>query len=106
MCKQKRQRAAEMARVMKAMGHLERVFIMEQLTRREHTVSELAELLERSTPTVSKHLSVLKNVGLVQSRKEGTTAWYRTECKCMLTFHSCASDVAREEVNRMKQILD
>jgi len=105
MSEQNKLRAEELAKVMKAMGHPERVYIMEQLTKREHTVTELVTLLERSAPTVSKHLALLKNVGLVQFRKEGTTVWYRSACECMLTFQNCASDIAREEVNRMKRIL-
>lgn len=37
---------------------------------------DLVEPLDRSQPTISHHLKVLREVGLVESRKEGTWVWY------------------------------
>lgn len=37
---------------------------------------DLVEPLDRSQPTISHHLKVLREAGLVESRKEGTWVWY------------------------------
>jgi len=39
---------------------------------------DLVEPLDRSQPTISHHLKVLREAGLVESRKEGTWVWYST----------------------------
>ena len=50
--------------------------IMELLRERPHLVGELTEILEISQPGVSKHLRVLRKVGLVQVRKDAQRRWY------------------------------
>ena len=51
--------------------------ILMKLADGERTVSELTEALPVSQPAVSQHLKVLKNVGLVTDRAEGTKRIYR-----------------------------
>ncbi len=53
---------------------------------------DLVEPLERSQPTISHHLKVLREAGLVESRKDGTWVWYSA------TAH--ALDLVRRFVNR------
>lgn len=53
---------------------------------------DLVEPLERSQPTISHHLKVLREVGLVESRKDGTWVWYS------VTPH--ALDLVQRFVNR------
>jgi DNA-binding transcriptional ArsR family regulator len=51
--------------------------ILMELAEGERTVGELTEALPVSQPAVSQHLKVLKNVGLVSDRAEGTKRIYR-----------------------------
>ena len=51
--------------------------ILMQLAEGERTVSELTKTLPVSQPAVSQHLKVLKHVGLVSDRAEGTRRIYR-----------------------------
>jgi len=51
--------------------------IVTELARGERTVGELAEVLPVSQPAVSQHLKVLKQIGLVSDRAEGTRRRYR-----------------------------
>jgi DNA-binding transcriptional ArsR family regulator len=51
--------------------------ILMELAEGERTVSELTEALPVSQPAVSQHLKVLKRVGLVNDRAEGTKRIYR-----------------------------
>jgi len=54
-----------------------RRWILMQLAEGECTVSELTKTLPVSQPAVSQHLKVLKHVGLVSDRAEGTKRIYR-----------------------------
>ncbi|HUO89014.1 MAG TPA: metalloregulator ArsR/SmtB family transcription factor [Rhizomicrobium sp.] len=60
----------------KAMAHESRLRIVGLLAQREHSVQELAAALDLKEPTVSHHLAVLKDLGLVTVRAEGTTRWH------------------------------
>jgi DNA-binding transcriptional ArsR family regulator len=51
--------------------------IVMQLAEREHTVGELTDALPVSQPAVSQHLKVLKQIGMVTDRAEGTRRKYR-----------------------------
>ena len=51
--------------------------ILMKLAQGERTVSELTDAMPVSQPAVSQHLKVLKNVGLVTDRAEGTKRIYR-----------------------------
>ena len=50
--------------------------ILELLRERPHLVGELVELLEMSQPLISKHLRVLREVGLVSVRQDAQRRWY------------------------------
>lgn len=64
-------------RVMKALSEPSRVKILKMLTRRELCVCELQAGLGLAQPTVSKHLRILEDAGLVEKRKEGLWMNYR-----------------------------
>ncbi|MEW6220246.1 MAG: metalloregulator ArsR/SmtB family transcription factor [Thermodesulfobacteriota bacterium] len=67
----------EFLRVMKALSDGSRVKIVKMLGRKELCVCELTALLGLAQPTVSKHLRVLEEAGLVTFRKEGSWINYR-----------------------------
>lgn len=58
-------------RVMKALADPSRVKIVKMLEKREMCVCELRAALNLAQPTVSKHLKILEDAGLVSSMKEG-----------------------------------
>jgi DNA-binding transcriptional ArsR family regulator len=62
--------------VMKAAGDPVRARILKLVQQREMCVCELIEILGLSQSTVSGHLTILKNAGLVEDRKEGRWAYY------------------------------
>lgn len=61
----------EFIRVMKALSDPNRVRILKMLQHRSLCVCEMQHLLGIAQPTVSSHLRILEEAGLVQSRKEG-----------------------------------
>ncbi|MEZ4650685.1 MAG: metalloregulator ArsR/SmtB family transcription factor [Candidatus Eisenbacteria bacterium] len=81
------------AAVIKAMGHPTRLFIVEELARGERCVWELTEMVGADVSTISKHLSVLKNVGIVQDEKRGSQVFYSLLVPCVLNFFSCVESV-------------
>ena len=58
--------------------------LLEKLTRRDHTVGELAAMMDVSQPAVSQHLRVLKHAKLVIIRPEGTRRYYRANREGLL----------------------
>ena len=70
-------------RFFKALANESRLKIVGILAGRECSVEELAALLQIKEPTVSHHLSVLKDLNLVQLRPEGNTHWYRLDCEAL-----------------------
>lgn len=54
-----------------------RLMILESLRHSDRSVGELAETIGVALPNASQHLAVMRNAGLVQSRRAGTTILYR-----------------------------
>ncbi len=81
------------AKVMKALAHPTRMFIVDELSRGERCVCELTEMIGAEMPTVSRHLSQLKGVGLVDDEKRGSKIFYRLRVPCCLSFLKCVESV-------------
>lgn len=81
------------AKVMKAMAHPSRLFIIERLSFGEHCVCELRDMIGADLSTVSKHLSVLKKAGIVDTEKRGVQVFYRLKVPCILNFMNCVEAV-------------
>ncbi len=81
-------------RVVKAMAHPTRMFIVDELSRAgERCVCELTEMIGDDISTVSKHLSVLKNAGIIADDKRGNQVFYRLKCPCIVDFFRCVESV-------------
>lgn len=97
MTREEKARSEARAAIFKAMGHPTRLYILEKLRRERHCVCELTELIGADTSTVSKHLSVLRSAGLVESEKEGTTVYYHLACSCLNQFLDGAESLLRKK---------
>jgi ArsR family transcriptional regulator len=84
------------AEIIKALAHPTRLFIVDRLSEREHCVCELTEMIGADTSTVSKHLSVMKNAGIVSCYKRGLQVWYSLKCPCILNFFGCVEETIRQ----------
>jgi len=83
------------AKVMKALAHPTRLFIVDELSRRECCVCKLTEMIGDDISTVSKHLSVLKNAGIVADKKRGTQVFYSLRVPCVVNFFTCVEAVLK-----------
>jgi len=77
------------ARIIKALAHPTRLFIVDELSKGERCVRDLTDLIEVEMPTVSRHLSLLRNAGLLEDEKRGAQVFYRLRVPCMLNFFRC-----------------
>lgn len=84
------------AQVFKALGHPTRVQIVEKLADGEQCVCVLLEMFAVDISTLSRHLSVLKNAGVLADEKRGKNVFYRLTCPCILNMFDCLEEVFNE----------
>ncbi|SHO43629.1 ArsR/SmtB family transcription factor [Desulfopila aestuarii] len=83
------------ANVFKALGHPTRLWIAEQLADGERCVCEFVEKVDADFSTISKHLSVLKQAGVVVDEKRGKMVYYRLKVPCILKYMPCIEEVVQ-----------
>ncbi len=93
------------ARVLKAMAHPSRLYLVELLSNQEQCVAELTKAVGADISTVSKHLSLLKAVGIVEDRKQGTQVFYRLKAPCVLNFFSCVEEVLKNNLQEQIKLV-
>ena len=94
------------AQIIKAMAHPTRLFIVDELSRRERCVQELTEMIGSDVSTVSKHLSLLRNVGIVEDEKRGVNVYYSLKCPCVLHFFSCVESVLKTTAKHKLELVE
>ena len=92
-------------KIIKAMAHPVRLMVIEFLRSGEHSFSEIFKLFQLDKSTISKHLLVLKDAGIVSSRKSGTDMIYKLEVPCVADFFSCATVVIESNVKKQMKCL-
>jgi|TARA_B100000035_G_C21005106_1_gene556901 ArsR family transcriptional regulator len=80
------------SRVIKALGHPTRLEIVEYLQTGEKSVSEIQERIDRIQPITSQHLSLMKERGIVKSRRKGTTIYYSIASEFINKILGCVSE--------------
>ena len=70
-----------------AIAEPRRRHILEFIAGEERSVSEIADALDLNQPSVSKHLIVLRDVGLVTARRDGRRTMYRTNADKLRAIH-------------------
>ena len=86
------------ARIAKALAHPSRLLILDALRQGELCVCELTPLVGADQSTVSKHLAVLRQAGLVDDHKKGAQAYYRLKCTCLEGFWQCLESILKENL--------
>ncbi len=89
--------------MMKAMAHPIRMKIIDILSRNgEQCVSDLTEALGVSQPTVSKHLSIMRGVGLLGFVKEGLQVTYHIRTPCIAELFRCLDTILLEDLEKRR----
>ncbi len=81
--------------VFKALADPTRRAILHLLRKEEMTAGDLAARFDMSKPTLSHHFAVLRDAGLVTSRREGQTIWYALNTTVLEDILSWTMDLAR-----------
>ena len=83
--------------IIKALAHPTRLFIMDFLSGGERCVCEIVEQVDVDISTISKHLSVMKNAGLVEDEKRGLNVFYKMTCPCILNLFNCLESISNKD---------
>ena len=101
-----RARCESRAQVIKALAHPSRLIILEELGRAgEKCVCELADLLGLDMSTTSRHLSQMKEAGILQDEKRGQMTFYRLRAPCILQFLDCIDGVIQQGLESRLKLL-
>lgn len=99
-------RAATTSDPFNAVAEPRRRDILDYLTPRERAVGDIAAALSLAQPSVSKHLKVLRDVGLVDLRRDGKQVFYRTNLEAIRPLHEWTSRfdrLWRSQLTRVKE---
>lgn len=94
------------AEVVKSIAHPLRIAVVDFLKDGEQCVCDIAEYVGAERSNVSRHLSVMVNSGVLESRKDGLKVIYRLKTPCVLNFISCVTDVLAEQIKGQMQLLE
>lgn len=90
---QTRRDIEDQARIFKALGHPSRLAMVDALGDGERCVCELRELVGADMSTVSKHLSLLRDAGVVCHEKRGNQVFYSLAMPCVTAFMGCVQRI-------------
>lgn len=102
-------RAATTTDAFNAVAEPRRRQILDLLASGERSVNELVRLLGLSQPLVSKHLRVLREVGVVDVREEGRRRLYRLDGRALKPIHDWVKSYERfwtERFDRLEGVLE
>lgn len=99
-------RATATSDIFNAVAEPRRRDILNFIAMQERSVNEIVDALEMEQPSVSKHLKVLKEVGLVDVRREGRQMMYRVNGMAIRPLWEWASTFERmwsHQLNKVKE---
>jgi ArsR family transcriptional regulator len=98
------------AEICKTLAQPKRLMLIHELRAGEKSVSQLSSILEISQPNISQHLSILRKRGIVTTRREGATVYYRLSsprigqaCDLVHNFLTEQLENSRELVNSLRE---
>jgi DNA-binding transcriptional ArsR family regulator len=102
-------RASTTSDAFNAVAEPRRRDILNYLTLQERSVNEIVDSLSIEQPSVSKHLRVLKDVGLVTVRRDGRNMFYKTNADAIRPLHEWTSTFERfwrHQLNQIKELAE
>lgn len=103
--KKKQQLFEKQAQITKAIAHPLRIAVLDFLKAGPQCVCDIAQHLGSERSNVSRHLSVMVNAGILESRKEGLKVIYTLKTPCILDFFSCVTGVLRQQAKDNQSLL-
>ena len=94
----------ERALIFKALGHPLRLAIVDELNAKECCVQDLETALGAEQSNISRHLSLLKQAGIIDCRKEGLYVYYSLTIPCITGFFSCVNQVLTKKIATSQEL--
>ena len=92
-------------KIFKSLANKYRLKIVDSLgKKRKKYVAEIEEELNLNQSSVSKHLAILKEAGVVKSKKEGLKVNYSLKTPCIINFFECVDNVIKDDINEKMNI--
>jgi ArsR family transcriptional regulator len=91
--------------VFKALGHPTRLWMAEQLADGERCVCEFVREIDADFSTISKHLLILKQAGIVEDEKRGQNVYYKLKVPCILNSMTCVEAVLASQLQSKMDLL-
>lgn len=92
--------------LLKTLAEEQRLMMVRLMSEREYTTTEIAQLLGRTEPTISHHVSKLHSVGLLHLRMAGNQRFYQINSKRLAVFKQYAAEIDQPLQERPKDIID
>jgi len=93
------------ARIARALAHPTRLLLLDALRQKDLCVSELTGLVGADQSTVSKHLAILKEAGLVGVEKQGSMSVFSVKCRCLDEFFGCIESVLEQNLKAQQELV-
>lgn len=91
-------------KIIKALAHHTRLYMVEELAKGEKCVCEFVEEVGADFSTVSKHLLILKEAGIVQVDKRGQKVFYSLKVPCIMNFLGCIETVIKSNLDEQNSM--
>jgi ArsR family transcriptional regulator len=92
------------AKILKALAHQTRIYMVEKLSGGEKCVCEFVGETGLDFSTVSKHLAVLKEAGIVRDDKRGQKVFYSLRVPCITNFLGCIETIIKSNLEEQSSM--
>ncbi len=82
----------EPAEKFKSLGHPIRLWIAQELLTGPHCVGEFVDATQLDYSTISQHLTVMRQNGIIEAEKRGKEVYYTLVCGCVRIFLQCVAE--------------
>ena len=93
------------AEICKTFGHSKRLFIIDSLRKKELSVSEMAKITGMDTSNLSQHLHILREKGMVKTRRDGTNVFYSLAHPNIIQAYDLISEVLSQRITLSQSII-
>lgn len=94
------------AQVCKVLSNPNRLEVIDLLREGEKTVTELQEKMDIATPNLSQQLAIMKEKGIIESRRDGQRIYYRLSLPKMLKAYDLLREALFEQIQKKSHLLD
>ena len=93
------------AKIAKALAHPTRLLLLDALREKDLCVCEMTDLAGADQSTVSKHLALLKEAGLVGAQKKGSMSVFSLKCQCLDGFFCCIESILQQNLKDQQELI-